>query len=115
MNDSLRYWHSLSDLAILEKLGEFIQKTRLSQNKTQQAVADAAGINRSTLVQIEKGKGGTLHSFIQVLRALEQLHLLETFEIKQELSPLQLAALELKKRRRAGKKQTPSTPPKSTW
>lgn len=109
-------WHSQSDPAVLEALGTFIQQTRLQQNKTQQEVATAAGVNRSTLVQIENGGGGTLLTFIQILRALEQLHLLQHFEVKQQLSPLLLAELEQKKRQRASGKQGPANPPsKSEW
>ena len=95
-------------------MGNFIRKTRLSKNKTQQAISEIAGINRTTLVQIEKGYGSTLLSFIQVLRALEQFHLLDTFVVKQEISPLQLAEIEMKKRLRARKK-TSSNKPKSDW
>ncbi len=114
MDKDTRYRYGMSDPAILEVLGNFIQKTRLSKNKTQQAISEIAGINRSTLVQIEKGNGSTLLSFVQVLRALEQLHLLETFEVKQEISPLQLAKIEMKKRLRARQK-TSSNKPKSDW
>ncbi len=114
MERDARYWYGMSDPAILEILGNFIQKTRLNRNKTQQEISDFAGINRSTLVQIEKGNGSTLLSFIQVLRALEQLHLLEAFEVKQEISPLQLAKIEMEKRQRASKKATPNKP-KSNW
>jgi transcriptional regulator with XRE-family HTH domain len=49
----------MSDQALLELLGKFIQQTRLQQNKTQQRVATTARINRSTLLQIENGSGGT--------------------------------------------------------
>ncbi len=116
MEKSIKYWHALSDPAILEQLGEFVKQTRLQQNKTQQQVAIAAGINRSTMVQIEKGAGGTLLSFIQVLRALEQLQIFEHFEIKQQFSPLQLAKLEQNKRQRASTKKVSQTKkPKSDW
>lgn len=116
MEKSIKYWYAMSDPAILEVLGDFIQKTRLQKNKTQQEVAAAAGINRSTIVQIENGGGGTLLSFIQILRALEQLHLFQSFEIRQQLSPLQLAKVELKKRQRASNKQKPANDkPKSAW
>lgn len=43
MEKSLKYWHAMSDPAILEVLGNFIQQIRLQQNKTQQQVATAAG------------------------------------------------------------------------
>lgn len=105
----------MSDPAAIEVLGAFIRKTRLMQNRTQQEVSEAAGINRSTLVQLEKGNGGTMLSFIQILRALRQLQLLEIFEVKQELSPLQLAEIEKKKRQRARSKPFQNNKPKSTW
>ncbi len=116
MEKTITYWHAMSDPAILEVMGNFIQQTRLQQNKTQQQVALAAGINRSTMVQVENGGGGTLLSFIQILRALEQLQLFQSFEIKQELSPLQLAKIDQKKRKRASNKKAPGIEkPKSNW
>lgn len=116
MEKDNKIWYSLSDPAILAQLGGFIQQTRLQQNKTQQEVASVAGINRSTLVQIEGGGGGTLISFLQVLRALQQLHLLQYFEAKQPISPLQLAKTEQQKRRRAGRKNNGSDEsPKVNW
>jgi DNA-binding XRE family transcriptional regulator len=116
MEKNIKYWHAMSDLALLELLGKFIQQTRLQQNKTQQQVATAAGINRSTIVKIEKGESGTMLSFLQILRALGQLQLLEHFEIKQQISPLQLAKLEQQKRQRASnKKNSPIKKPKSDW
>ena len=111
-----KLWYAMSDPAILALLGNFIQQNRLQQNKTQQQVSEAAGINRSTLVKIENGGGGTLLSFIQVMRSLEQLQLFQNFEIKQQVSPLQLAKIEQKKRQRASnKKDVISEKPKSTW
>lgn len=116
MEKDIKYLYAMSDPAILEVLGYFIQQTRLQQNKTQQQVAAAAGINRSTIVQIENGGGGTLLSFIQILRALEQLHVLQSFEVKQQLSPLQLAKIDHQKRQRASnKKDKVIEKPKMDW
>lgn len=116
MEKAYKMWYSMSDPAILEELGRFVQQTRLQQNKTQQQVAEAAGVNRSTVVQIENGRGGTMLSFIQILRALEQLHLFQSFEIKQQISPLQLAKLDQQKRLRAGSnKPSINTKRKSDW
>lgn len=116
MEKSIKYWHAMSDPSMLEQLGEFVKQTRLQQNKTQQQVATAAGINRSTMVQVEKGGGGTMLSFIQILRALEQLQIFEHFEIKQQFSPLQLAKLEQHKRQRAStKKDSQHKKTKSDW
>ena len=116
MEKAAKNWYPMSDPAIMEVLGYFIQQTRLQQNKTQQQVAVVAGMNRSTMVQFENGGGGTLLSFIQILRALEQLQLLQSFEIQQKLSPLQLAKIDQKKRKRASRKTaTPIKKPKSDW
>lgn len=108
-------WYSKSDPAILETLGDFIRETRLNQGKTQQFVAESGGVSRSTLVQFENGKGGTLLSFIQILRSLEQFYLLEGFEVKTQLSPLQLAELAQKKRQRAQKTKSISQKRESSW
>jgi transcriptional regulator with XRE-family HTH domain len=117
MEKDIKNWYAISDPAMLAVLGTFIQQTRLQQNKTQQQVAAAAGINRSTMVQIENGGGGTLLSFIQILRALEQLPLFQNFEVRQQQpSPLQLAKIDQKKRLRASnKKAAKIEKSKSDW
>jgi transcriptional regulator with XRE-family HTH domain len=94
-------WSELSDNAILVQIGQFIQQSRLRQNKSQQQVANAAGVNRSTLSQIENGKGGTLISLIQILRILNQLSFVKVFQVEEQISPMYLATLEMKKRKRA--------------
>ena len=100
-------WSELSDIAVLEQIGRFVQQSRLQQNKSQQQVADAAGVNRSTLSQIENGKGGTLISLIQILRILGQLSFVKAFQVEDRPSPMYLATLEMKKRKRARNKQGP--------
>ena len=90
-----------------EHIGHFIQHHRTEQNKTQNAVALAAGISRSTLSLLERGETVTLATLLQVLRALDQLHVMEAFAVEQTLSPLALAKLEQSKRKRAR-----GTPPK---
>jgi transcriptional regulator with XRE-family HTH domain len=94
-------WVEMPDKAILTQLGEFIKATRLDQNKTQQELANMAGVNRSTIVQLESGAGATMMSFIQVLRALDQLNLFESFQHMPVISPLLLAKQQQAKRQRA--------------
>ncbi len=94
-------WSELSDNAVLEQIGRFVQQSRLKQNKSQQQIADAAGVNRSTLSQIENGKGGTMISLIQILRVLGQLSFVKAFKVEDRPSPMYLATLEMKKRKRA--------------
>jgi transcriptional regulator with XRE-family HTH domain len=96
-----------TDIGILKQIGIFIKEMRISQNKTQQQIADACGINRSTYIQIENGKGSSMLHFVQVLRALGALHLLNIFETQAPLiSPIALAKMQQKKRQRASKTTT---------
>jgi transcriptional regulator with XRE-family HTH domain len=96
-----------TNIGILLQIGIFIKEMRISQNKTQQQLADACGINRSTYIQIENGKGSSMLHFVQVLRALGALHLLNIFETQmQTISPIALAKAQQKKRQRASKTTT---------
>lgn len=101
-------WDGLSDRAMNELLGNFVRQSRLRQNKTQDQLAREAGIARSTLSLFEKGENSSLLVFIQLLRALNLLHLLSEFEIREQLSPLQLARLEHSKRQRVKPKNKKS-------
>lgn len=108
--------NEMSDMTILQVLGLFIREIRLQQNKTQEGVAVAAGIKRMTLVRIEKGKGGTMATFVRVLRSLDQLHVFNQFEVSTQISPLKLAKLEQGKRLRARpKKQAKKNNKQSDW
>ena len=115
MEKSNNYWHEMSNSAILETIGQFLKETRLQQNKTQQQLASVAGINRFTVVQMENGKSGTLTSFIQLMRGLEQLHLFQHFQPPHQISPLELAKLEQSTRHRARNKKKPNNEIESDW
>jgi len=99
-------WIAMSDEAIIAAIGEFIKQKRLQENKTQAQLAKEAGLNRSTLVQIENGESITLTSLIQILRVLNQLHLLDVFTIEDKISPMEYVKMKEKKRLRARKKDT---------
>jgi len=93
-------WTAASDTALMERLGAFIKHHRLQQNKTQEQLAKEAGIVRSTLSLFERGENISLLVFIQLLRALKLLPLLQEFQIRQQISPLQLARMEQSKKSR---------------
>jgi len=116
MNDfSYTNWHSLTDGAILKKIGEFVRYHRLTQNKSQGQLATDAGLSRSTLSLLERGETVTLATLIQVLRVLDQLSVLENFSVSLTPSPLLLAEQEQKLRKRARKKNDHSEDPPSAW
>jgi len=106
---------SVSDTAMLSAIGAFVRHHRLVQNKTQSQLAQEAGVNRTTLVEFEQGKRSNTLTLIQLLRALGQLHILEVFKVEKQLSPLQLAKLEQKQRRRASGKRNADRKPVSDW
>jgi len=108
-------WYSMSDTALAETIGAYIKQHRLDQNRTQDEVAEQAGISRSTLSLLEKGKTVTVPTLIRVLRVLELLHIMDSFQIHEQVSPLQLARLEQEKRVRARSKRTSKDNRKSEW
>jgi transcriptional regulator with XRE-family HTH domain len=97
-------WIQMTDIAIIQEIGHYIKKTRLSLNKTQQQIAQDSGLNRWTIGQIENGESVTLTSLIQVLRALNALYVLDNFKVTEEISPLAYAKLKKEQRLRASSK-----------
>jgi transcriptional regulator with XRE-family HTH domain len=104
-----------TDIAIVINMAEFIKQKRLEQNKTQSELAEASGINRSTLIEFEQSGRANLLTFIQLLRALDQLQTLQVFQIEKELSPIQLAELQQAEKKRASKSKDKKQNKKSDW
>jgi transcriptional regulator with XRE-family HTH domain len=94
---------SLSDQALTAKFGKFVLHHRIQQNKTQDEIAKAAGISRSTLSLLERDGNTTLNTFIQVLRVLNLLYVMDIFEVSEEISPLAYAKMKKKAKKRASK------------
>jgi transcriptional regulator with XRE-family HTH domain len=94
-------WTSMSDQKLSEQIGAYVKHHRLDQNKTQEELAYAAGISRSTLGLLERGQSVTLGTFIQVLRVLGLLHVMDFFKIDNAISPMALAKMEQEKRQRS--------------
>jgi transcriptional regulator with XRE-family HTH domain len=107
--------YKMSDDAIIQTIGDFVRHNRLQQNITQKDLADRAGINRTTLSDLELGRRCQLMTLIQVLRILNKLYVFETFEVKQQISPIMLAEMEMKKRQKASGQSNESTTKKSDW
>ncbi len=103
-DQSYKNWNSMSDNALVQQIGAFVKYHRMEQNKTQDVLANAAGISRSTLSLLERGETVTLATLIQVLRVLDVLHIMDAFELQQAISPLALAKIEKDKRKRASGK-----------
>lgn len=114
MDKSYNNWFAMSDKALVEQIGSYVKQNRLEQNKSQETLAQAAGMSRSTLSLLERGEAVTLTTLLQVLRVLGQLDIMDAFVVPKTISPLALAKMEQEKRQRArGKKKNESK--KSDW
>lgn len=91
----------MSDKGVLAEMGRRVQVQRLNQNLTQAAVAEKAGVSRRALQKLEGGEPCTLSILVRVLRALSRLDALDAFLPEPGLSPLQLAKLKGRERKRA--------------
>ncbi|THJ44991.1 helix-turn-helix transcriptional regulator [Aeromonas veronii] len=89
-----------SPSAIAAELGDRLKQARLNRNKTQGEVAELAGVTRKTVCNAEKGQT-QLETFVSIMSALDLLGHLDLFLPKQIVSPLQLAKMQGKKRKRA--------------
>ena len=105
MSDNVhKEWRSMSDRTLIQTIGQFIKHHRLNQNRSQSVVAKAAGISRSTLSLLERGEKVSIGSFMQVLRILDLLHIMTSFEVDDEISPIEYAKLQKKQKQRARRK-----------
>jgi transcriptional regulator with XRE-family HTH domain len=102
-------WISMSDEALIKTIGRFIKQHRLQQNKTQDEVATAAGMSRSTISLLERGETVTTNTLIQALRVLDLLYVMNVFQVSDTISPLAYAKLKKEQRARASSKTNKAT------
>ena len=93
---------------VLTEFGARIRRLRLNRNKSQKEIAERAGIGINSVARLEDGKGATLAHFIRVLNALDAMEHLDHFLPEPPISPIQLAKLHGKIRRRASKRTAES-------
>lgn len=86
--------------ALAEEIGARLKQARLNRDLTQSEIAARAGITRTTVLNAERGKV-QLEIMIAILMVLDLTEQIDLFLPKQEISPLQLAKLQGKKRQRA--------------
>lgn len=105
----------MTDDMIIKAIGEYVRSVRLDRNLTQEQLGERAGVHRTTIRDLELGKRSTLLTLIQVLRSMDLLQTLKNFKISKELSPLELAKLETKERKRASGSKSDQKPKTSNW
>jgi len=97
-------WYGMSDNEVIRDIGRRIKQLRLNKNMSQEALSERTGLHRVTVSNIERGQKMSLLTIIQVLRGLDELQRLDAIIPEERLSPLQLAKLQSKLRKRASKK-----------
>ena len=100
-NSDILFIDSNSDDAIVGNLGAQLKQMRLNRNLTQKQLGELSGLSRSAISDFENGAGGTMRSFVQVLRALGKLEILNHFKTEAPISPIQIAQMRGKIRKRA--------------
>ena len=105
---------SQSPAAISQELGERLKQARLNANMTQVEVANQAGITRKAVLNAEKGKV-QLEVFIAIMGALKLAGQLDNFLPFQDISPIQLAKLQGRKRQRASGQRPPADQEQCEW
>lgn len=106
--------NSMTASALAAEIGERLKQARLNRNLTQADVAALAGVARKTVLNAEKGKV-QLDIMIAILMALDLTGQLDLFLPKQEISPLQLAKLQGKKRQRASGQRSDNDEETPEW
>ena len=102
--------YPLTDRAVLAELGARIRRRRLARNWAQATLATRAGLNRTTVGDLERGHScGTL-TLVRVLRALDALEDLDAMLPDPGPSPIQLAKLRGRERKRASSRVAEAPP-----
>jgi len=73
------------------EIGERLRAARIRRRLEQKELASASNVSVSAIKNLEGGKGSTLKSLINVLRALNLQDLLETLPPVDMVSPLEVA------------------------
>jgi transcriptional regulator with XRE-family HTH domain len=107
--------YGMSDTAIMKEIGYRLRRRRLEKNFSQQKLATLAGLSRTAIVNVEKGAPFGILTLIQIMRALDALEEIDSFLPEPGISPLELAKLKGKERRRASKQTAASRKGNNDW
>ena len=77
--------------AVLEELGNRVERLRLQQNRGLADLARDAGVGIATLQRLETGKNVNFRTYIQVLRVLNRLADIDNIIPEIETSPFEIS------------------------
>lgn len=80
-----------SDPELMQLMGKRLRALRKNQGLTLEQVAERAALNKSTVVQAEKGRNPTLLTVLRLLRVYGRIGAVAEFIPEPVVSPLHLA------------------------
>lgn len=97
-------FYHLPDEELIQLWGKKLKQLRLDENISQNELSTKTGMSRSSIAAIENGRNFSVNSLISILRALNQLEILDYFFREQEiaLSPMEMYRKQRKLRKRGG-------------
>jgi len=108
-------FYTLSDKYIEQELGTRLKALRLQKNITQKDLARATTLSLNSIKSLESGRC-KLSTLIAVLRELQALEHLDSFIPEISISPMQLAKMQGRVRKRAsGDRNMPPAKDESEW
>lgn len=93
-----------TDEAVTAELGRRLERLRLERNETQAELAARAGVDRTTVIRIEQGRGGTVKALLRILRADGLLGGVDALVPPPEPSPIELLERHGRRRQRASRR-----------
>lgn len=81
----------MSNDAVQAYIGQQLKQMRLNARINQEQLAERSGVSRSAITAMENGRIGNFDSLLNILRALQKLHVLDAFATEAVISPLLIA------------------------
>lgn len=104
-----------ADSTLLARLGQRLAQERVRQNLTQAGLATDAGVSRATVQRLEAGESTQLLNLVRILRRLGLHENLDALVPAPEISPLERAAREGRRRQRASPRRGEEPAEKGPW
>lgn len=104
----MRLENENTDAAVLVELGLRLSRARLARNLTQEDLALAAGLSKSTVERLETGRSVQLTNFIRALRALQLVQNLDQLVPASSPSPIDQLKRHKRERHRATSPREPA-------
>ena len=104
-----------TDEAVYHELGRRLRRARIAAGLSQGELASQAGVSERTVRALEAGAGGQLGTFVRVLRELDLLSSLDRLVPDDRPSPIELADLRRRERKRAPRRRPADHAAREPW